>query len=81
MTTTPRSLEVRVTEYRDNLVSIASQMDELAARVAGHVINGKPADTAPLQEGAKLYRTIAEDITKIIAGEDLKEFIVEGTIG
>ena len=77
---TARSVEVRITEYRDNLVNIARQMDDVAAAVAGKVIDGRVANTEPLLEGAKLYRTIADDLTKVIAGEELKGFVVTGEI-
>lgn len=71
-----RSLEVRITEYRDNLLSIADQLQTVIDQVAAQ---GHPIDPT-LPDGVKLYRLIGEDLTKVIAGEELKPFAVTGEL-
>jgi hypothetical protein len=40
----------------------------------------KAANTSHLHDGAKLYVLVAEDIDKILAGEELRPFVVEGEV-
>jgi hypothetical protein len=57
MTDVPRSLEVRLTEYRDSLVTLSVKLDQLRLRT------GDPV---------RLYNVIAEELTHVIAGEELE---------
>jgi hypothetical protein len=69
--TTNRLLDERLTEYRDNLLSIASQLE-----VVGR-LTSKPEEVA---DAIKLYRLIAGDLTKVLDGEELRGFVVTGTL-
>lgn len=79
--TTPRSLEVRITEYRDNLLSIADQLVPLIQQVEVAAADlDVPAHVGPLHDAVKLYRIVADDLTKVISGEELGIFAVNGTL-
>jgi len=65
-------LETRVMAYRLNLMGLADQLEELAGQLGP---NG-----APLLDGVKFYRLVADDLDKVIRGEDLKPFAVTGEI-
>lgn len=70
---TGRSIEVRITEYRDNLLSLGEQLLATSKQMGA-------AEPNPLTDGARLYELIAGDLTKVIAGEELEGFAVEGVL-
>lgn len=80
-TTDSRPLEERLREYRDSLVGVATQLDDTATAIlearAGYLA---PEEVSPLVEGARLFRTVAEDVTKVLDGEELGRFEVTGTV-
>jgi hypothetical protein len=70
-----RPLSARLDAYIANLKSIEIQLTDAAS-----VIEAQGEDASPLREGAKLYGLIAEDLRKVLEGEKLEEFRVEGEI-
>lgn len=70
-----RSLEVRLVEYRDSLRGMVPQL-ELVAQLA----EAAGRDAAPIRDGIRLHTIIADDLTKIIDGEELKTFVVTGEL-
>jgi len=68
-------LETRVMAYRLNLMGIADQMEELAA-----LLQQDGRDGSPLLDGVKLYRLVADDLDKVIRGEELRPFMVSGEV-
>lgn len=76
MTSDERPLSARLDAYITNLQSIADQGEYVA-----QAVNAKTgADTQPLIDMANLQRLIADDLTKIVNGEKLSEFRIEGVI-
>jgi hypothetical protein len=76
----PRPLSARLDAYIANLQSIASQMADVRVQVAG-LPGIEPTALAEMDNGIKLYRLLADDLTKVLNGEKLQEFRVEGEIG
>lgn len=74
-----RSLHVRLAEYATNLRSIADQLDVIVQQVEAVRQDVNP-ETQSIRESIRLYETIAEDIDKILAGEELKTFVVVGDL-
>lgn len=71
-----RPLSARVDAYIANLESIEQQMTTAAAQVEAF-----GADGSPLRDGAKFYSIVREDLRKVLEGEELTPFSVEGWIG
>jgi hypothetical protein len=74
MPTDPRPLEERLTEYRDMLRGLIPQLKEVEARLAPGV------DPTPLRDGMRFYGLIATDLTKVLNGEAMERFRVEGIL-
>lgn len=72
---TPRSLEVRLTEYRDSLRSIAEKFGEVKK-----LLDEQELDSSSLDDSIHLYRIIENDITVILSGEELQVFTVTGEL-
>ena len=70
-----RSLEVRLTEYRDSLLGIAEQFREVKA-----LLNKRELDSSALDDPIELYQSIANDLTKVINGDELPLFTVLGEL-
>lgn len=66
-----RPLVVRLTEYRDNLMSIADQLEDVGEAT------GTPEVVA---DAVRLYLLIAGDLTQILDGDELRPFTVTGVI-
>jgi hypothetical protein len=78
---TARSLEVRITEYRDNLRSIAGQIDVAVTQIEKTpAAIENPDSMQALRESVRLYNLIADDLTKVINGEELNRFAITGEI-
>lgn len=75
MTKDNRPLEERVVEYRDNLLSIRGQVLLLADQ-----IEKRDGDAQLLRDAAKFYNLVADDLTKVIEGEQLERFEVSGVL-
>lgn len=73
-----RPLSARLDAYIANLESIETQMIAAAEQIESV---GVIAEATPLRDGAKLYGLIRGDLQKVLAGEKLEEFRVEGEIG
>lgn len=72
--TSPSAKLAAVVAYRDSLRGIIPQLKAIEARLPdGH-------DASPLHEAMKFYGAVADDLTKILNGEDLKPFRIEGVI-
>jgi hypothetical protein len=69
-----RTLEARVSDYRDNLWSLADQLEALVKRLPN------ASGVAELTDSARLYRLIANDLAVLVAGEELSPFRITGTI-
>jgi hypothetical protein len=75
----PRPLVVRLAEYAFALRATAAQMVDTAEAIEAKY-GKKASNTESLRDGARLYALFATDIDKIVGGEELKQFIVEGEI-
>jgi len=73
-----RPLEERLREYATSMRALPPQLEELLALTSDRpiVIPGQ----TPLKDAIRLYGLFADDLEKILAGEELKPFLVEGTI-
>lgn len=69
--TEERPLRVRLQEYATSMRAIVPQLEELVPLVP---------DPTPLQEGIRVYTLFANDLDNILAGVELKPFLVEGTL-
>lgn len=74
-----RSLRERLTEYEENLRSIADQLQGIVEQVEAVRQDVNPG-THEMREGIKLYRLVADDIQKILGGQDLGVFIITGEV-
>jgi len=77
--TTERPIEERLTEYAAAMRQSAEGMLDGAALIEAKY-GKKAANTGGLRDGARLYVLVAEDIDKILAGEELRPFVVEGEV-
>jgi hypothetical protein len=75
-----RSLALRLREYRDNLLAIADQLENVADSIAAVRPNVTPEELKPLEDGASLYRQIAADLSHILTGDELGRFTVTGVV-
>lgn len=75
-----RPLPARLDAYIANLQSIASQLDELRDNLERSQLKIDRAAVDELGRTIGMYRAIADDLTKIINGEKLQEFRIEGTL-
>lgn len=74
-----RTIETRLTEYTANLRSIADQLDVVIQQVESVRMDENP-ETQPLRDSIKLYRLVADDLVKILAGEELRGFVITGEL-
>lgn len=74
-----RPLVVRLAEYASVMHSTASQMLGTAELIEAKY-GKKAANTDSLREGARLYELLAGDMDKLVGGEELGTFIIEGEI-
>jgi len=76
-----RTLEERLTEYRDSLLSMADQIEGLLNNLTEADVHDelvRDAQTS-LRASVDLYRIIAgDDLTKLLNGEELEHFIIAG---
>lgn len=70
-----RPLSARLDAYIANLESIEQQMIAAAAQVEPF-----GGDGTPLRDGAALFSIVREDLRKVLEGEELTPFSVEGWI-
>lgn len=76
-----RPLDVRLTEYRDGLLTTATQLEALLGRMPKPKTPSQVEARAGLQAAVDIYRIIAgEDLTKVLAGEELKQFVIYGEV-
>jgi hypothetical protein len=69
-----RTLEERLTEYRDSLLGLADQLEQVAA-----LAEAQGRDATSIRDGIRLQRIIAgEDLTNLLNGVELKPFMVTG---
>lgn len=66
-----RTLEARLTEYRDSLLSTADQLAQVGAD------SGQPEMVA---DDVRFYRLVAGDLTTLLEGDELRRFVVTGTL-
>lgn len=74
-----RPIETRLQEYSQNLRSIADQLDDVIQQVEAVRMDENP-ETQPLRDSIKLYRLIADDLDKVLAGEELRGFVITGEL-
>lgn len=74
------ALEGRLFAYIENLDSIAKQLQEVVDMVNQYGNANDVNNMDEVKRGIALYQTIAEDLRKVQAGEELQSFIVGGTI-
>lgn len=72
-------LRARVVDYAENLRSIADQLEVVVHQVEAIRQDVNP-ETQPLRDGIRLYRLIAEDLDKVIAGIPLEKFAITGEL-
>lgn len=76
-----RPVQERLEIYAKAMRSTAEQMDELAGQIEeAAAIAGRPAMTKDLRDGVRLYLLFADDLDKLVTGEELKPFIVTGVV-
>lgn len=75
-----RPLPARLDAYIANLQSIASQLDELRVNLERSQLKVDGSGIDELGRTVGMYRAIADDLTKVVNGEKLTEFRVEGTL-
>ena len=66
-----RPMEVRLVEYRDSLRSQANQLEKLS-----HRLGGAPS----LDDTIRMFRIIANDLTKVIDGVELEHWTITGVM-
>jgi hypothetical protein len=74
-----RPLDVRLREYASVLRSTGEQMDATAELIEAKY-GKKAANTESLRDGARLYNLLCNDLERILRGEQLQSFIIEGEI-
>jgi hypothetical protein len=74
-----RPLEVRLAEYASVLRTTGEQMDATAELIEKKY-GKKAANTESLRDGARLYNLFCNDLERILRGEQLQAFIIEGEI-
>lgn len=67
---TGRPLDVRLTEYRDSLRSQADQLDAIGASLG----------TGELAEASRFMRVVADDLTTMLDGGELRAFVITGVM-
>lgn len=68
----PEGAITRVVDYRQNLINIAEQIEnELVPALRS---GGLPSE--PVEDGAKLFREVVEDLRKVLANIPLQTFAV-----
>lgn len=75
----PRPLETRLIEYASALRITAAGMVDAAEKIEAKY-GTKAANTGPLREGVQLYTLFANDLDKMLRGEELNPFVVEGEV-
>jgi hypothetical protein len=76
-----RTLEDRLTEYRNILLGMADDLHSLLRRIPPPASETQAEARAGLQAAVDIYRIIAgEDLTKLLAGEELNSFVIVGEI-
>jgi hypothetical protein len=76
---TERDLRVRLQEYATSIRHLPPQLEGLLPFTSNAAIM-VPGDTA-IKDAIRMYTLIADDLEKILQGEELKPFLVEGSIG
>jgi hypothetical protein len=69
-----RPLEVRLTEYRDSMGFMAPQLESIIDRLPPGL------DPTGLRDAMKFYSEVTNDLTKLLKGERLEKFLIEGEI-
>jgi hypothetical protein len=75
----PRPLVIRLAEYTAALRTTAVGMIDAAEKIEAKY-GTKASNTEPLRDGARLYGLFAADLEKMIGGEELNPFVVEGEV-
>lgn len=73
------TLEARVLAYRDNLLTIADQLEDLVITFEQSG-KGTAAGLEELNGSVRMYRSVADDLTKVINDEPLEKFAVVGEV-
>ncbi len=73
------SLRDRVAAYSANLRSIAALLAVIVEQVEAVRQDVNP-ETQPLRDSIRLYETIADDVDKILAGQELQKFLITGEL-
>lgn len=74
-----RPLRDRVLEYSINLRAIANQLQVIVDAVEAARPDTNPG-TQELRDSIRLHRLIADDIDKILRGEELQKWAITGTL-
>jgi hypothetical protein len=69
-----RPLEERLTEYRDSMGFMAPQLESIIDRLPAGM------DPTGLRDAQKFYSEVANDLTKLLNGERLEKFLIEGEL-
>lgn len=70
----PRPLIERLTEYRDSMGFMAPQLESIVDRLPPGL------DPTGLRDAMKFYSEVTNDLTRLINGERLEKFLIEGEI-
>lgn len=69
-----RPLDVRLAEYRDSMGLMAPQLQDIIDRLP------PGTEVGHLEDAMKFYAHVANDLTKLLNGEELPRFVVEGQL-
>jgi hypothetical protein len=69
-----RPLLERLEEYRDSLGFMAPQLESIIDRLP------PGSDPSALKDAMKFYSEVANDLTRLLKGERLEKFLIEGEI-
>jgi hypothetical protein len=77
--TEPRPLIIRLAEYTQALRTTAVGMADAADKIEAKY-GTKAANTESLRDGIRLYGLLADDLDKLLGGEELNPFAIEGEV-
>lgn len=69
-----RPLEERLTEYRDSMGFMSPQLESIIDRLPPGM------DPTGLKDAMKFYTEVTNDLTRLLKGERLEKFLIEGEI-
>lgn len=72
-----RSLEERLTEYRDVMFAACAQLDHALDHLPEALTREQHDAIVSLRASAQVQQLVGEDLTKILNGEELEKYAME----